>query len=192
MHRAHLAAGETLLVHGASGGTGLATVQLGQHLGARVIAASRPKEKLTLAKVMGADEVILLGENLRDEILRVTDGQGPDVIFDPVGNDVVDASLPTLAWSWRLLVVGVVGGRIADLKSNYVLIEHVSVIGVRVGELVRRDHAQGARIMHEVDALAAQGVLKPHITARLPLDDGVKALQMLAHGQANCKVVMTM
>ena len=179
-------------MHGASGGTGLATVQLGRHLGARVIATGRSPEKLEMARAMGAHEVVQLGANLRDEILRLTDGQGADVVFDPVGGDVFDASLRALAWGGRLLVVGFVGGRIADLKSNYVLIKNVSVIGVRAGEFVWRDRARGARVMQEVDALAAQGVLKPHVAARFALQDSVQALRMLARGQAIGKIVVTM
>ena len=192
VHRAQLAAGEALLVHGASGGTGLATVQLGRHLGARVIATGRSPEKLEMARAMGAHEVVQIGANLRDEILRLTDGQGADVVFDPVGGDVFDASLRALAWGGRLLVVGFVGGRIADLKSNYVLIKNVSVIGVRAGEFVWRDRARGARVMQEVDALAAQGVLKPHVAARFALQDSVQALRTLARGQAIGKIVVTM
>lgn len=192
VHRAHIVAGETLLVHGASGGTGLATVQLGRHLGARVIATGRSLDKLEVARAMGAHEVIQLGGNLRDEILRLTNGGGVDVVFDPVGGDVFDASVRALAWGGRLLVVGFVGGRIADLKSNYLLIKNLSVIGVRAGEFVRRDPAQGVRVMREVDALATQGVLKPHIAARFPLQEGVQALRMLARGQATGKIVVTM
>lgn len=192
VHRAQLAAGETLLVHGASGGTGLATVQLGRHLGARVIATGRSLDKLEVARSMGAHEVIQIGENLRNEILRLTDGRGADVVFDPIGGDVFDASLRALAWGGRLLVVGFVGGRIADLKSNYVLIKNISVIGVRAGEFIRRDRAAGARVMGEVDALAAQGVLKPHIGARFALHDGMQALRTLARGQSIGKIVVTM
>jgi len=192
VHRAGLAAGETLVVHGASGGTGLATVQLGRHLGARVIATGRSLDKLEVARAAGAHELVLVGPNLRNDILHLTDGAGADVAFDPVGGDVFDASLRSLAWGGRLLVVGFVGGRIADLKSNYVLIKHLSVIGVRAGEYVRRDAARGARVMKEVDALAASGVLKPHISARFPLAEGVQALRTLAQGGATGKVVVTM
>lgn len=192
VHRGQIAAGETLLVHGAGGGTGLATVRLGRHLGARVIATGRSPEKLEVARAMGAHEVIQLGPNLRDEILRVTDGKGVDVVFDTVGGDVFDASLRAMAWGGRLLVVGFLGGRIADLKSNYVLIKNLSVIGVRAGEFVRRDRAAGERVMQQVDALAAQGVLKPHIGGRFPLEEGVQALRMLARGKATGKIVVTM
>lgn len=192
VHRGQLAAGETLLVHGASGGTGLATVQLGRHLGARVIATGRSPEKLEVARAMGAHEVIQVGPQLRDEILRMTEGRGVDVVFDTVGGDVFDASLRAMAWGGRLLVVGFLGGRIADLKSNYVLIKNLSVIGVRAGEFVRRDRAAGRRVMQEVDALAAQGVLKPHIGAQFPLEQAVAGLRMLQRGQAVGKVVVTM
>lgn len=192
VERARMKPGETLLVHGASGGTGLATVQLGRHLGARVIATGRSREKLEVARAMGAHEVVPLGADLRDEVLRLTEGRGVDVVFDPVGGDVFDASLRCLAWGGRLLVVGFVGGRIAELKSNYVLIKNLSVIGVRAGEHVRRDPGTGARVRAQVDQLAAQGVFRPHIAARLPLPDLVAGLRMLASGQAAGKVVVVM
>lgn len=192
VHRGQLQAGETLLVHGASGGTGLATVQLGRHLGARVIATGRSPEKLEAARDAGAHELLQVGENLREDIMRLTDNKGVDVAFDPIGGDVFDASLRSLAWGGRLLVVGFLGGRIAELKSNYVLIKNISVIGIRAGEFVRRNLAQGARVMREVDSLATQGVLKPHICARFALEDSAQGLRMLARGQATGKVVVTM
>ncbi len=192
VHRGQLAAGETLLVHGASGGTGLATVQLGRHLGARVIATGRSPEKLEAARAAGAQEIVQVGDGLRDEIMRLTDGKGVDVVFDTIGGDVFDASLRSLAWGGRLLVVGFLGGRIADLKSNYVLIKNVSIIGIRAGEFIRRNPAQGALVMGEVDALAAQGVLRPHVSAQFPLADGVQGLRLLASGKATGKIVVTM
>ncbi len=190
--RAQIVAGETLLVHGAGGGAGLAAVQLGRKLGARVIATGRSMAKLELARAMGAHEVIQLGANLRDDILRLTDGRGVDVVFDTVGGDVFDASLRALAWGGRLLVVGFVGGRIADVKSNYLLVKNLSVIGVRAGEFVRRDRAVRDRVLQQVDELAAQGVLKPHIGARFPLHEGVQALRALLGGNVAGKVVVTM
>lgn len=192
VHRGQLAAGETLLVHGATGGTGLATVQLGRHLGARVIATGRSLDKLEAARALGAHALVQIGPHMRDEVMRLTDGQGVDVVFDPIGGDVFDASLRCLAWGGRLLVIGFVGGRIADLKSNYVLIKGISVIGVRAGEFGRRNPALGAQVVQQIDALAAQGVLKPHIAARFPLAQGVQALQLLASGRATGKIVVTM
>ena len=192
VHRGRLQAGETLLVHGATGGTGLATVQLGRHLGARVIATGRSLEKLEAARAAGAHEVLQAGPTLRDELLRVTGDKGVDVVFDPVGGDVFDASLRALGWEGRVLVVGFVGGRIAELKSNYVLIKNISVIGVRAGEFIRRDPVQGARALQEIDALAAQGVLRPHVSATFPLAHGVQALGLLARGGATGKIVVTM
>src|SRR5690606_11839336 len=132
------------------------------------------------------------GPNLKDDILRVTDGEGVDVVFDTVGGDVFDASLRALAWGGRLLVVGFLGGRIADMKSNYLLIKNISVIGVRAGEFGRRDPVKGANAVREIDALAAQGVLKPHISARFPLEEGVQALGLMAAGSATGKIVVTM
>lgn len=191
VHRAALAAGETLVVHGAAGGAGLAAVQLGRHLGARVIATGRSAQKLEIARAAGAHETLVLGADLRDELLRSSGGAGADVVFDPVGGEVFDASLRALAWGGRLLVVGFLAGAAAEVKSNYLLIKNLSVIGVRAGETVRRDPARGAEMLRQVDALAGQGVLKPHIGGRFALRDGVAALAMLARGQAAGKIVLT-
>jgi NADPH2:quinone reductase len=192
VHRARLQAGETLLVHGATGGTGLATVQLGRHLGAHVIAAGRALAKLEVARTAGAHALVEIGSKLRDDLMRLTADKGVDVVFDPVGGDVFDASLRALAWEGRLLVVGFVGGRIAELKSNYVLIKNISVIGVRAGEFARRDPVRGAQALQAIDALADQGVLRPHVCARFDLARGVEALNMLARGDATGKIVVTM
>jgi NADPH:quinone reductase len=192
VQRATLSAGETLLVHGASGGTGLAAVQLGRHLGARVIATGRSSQKLELARTMGAHEVIQLGGDLREDIQRITRGAGVDVVFDPIGGDVFDASLRALAWGGRLLVVGFVSGRAAEARSNYILIKNLSVIGVRAGETVRRDRSVGAQISREVDSLAGEGVLKPFIGQRFLLRDAADALRALFKGSVSGKIVVTM
>lgn len=192
VQRAQLGAGEILLVHGAGGGTGLAAVQLGRHLGARVIATGRSPQKLDIARAMGAHEVIHLGGDLREEILRLTDGAGVDVVFDPVGGELFDASLRAMAWGGRMLVVGFVAGQPAAVKPNYILIKNISIIGVRAGEAMRRDLALGSRIMQQVDSLAAEHVLKPHIGARFRLEDGVEAMRALVQASAPGKVVVTM
>jgi NADPH2:quinone reductase len=185
VRRADLQRGETLLVHGASGGTGLAAVQLGVHLGATVIATGRSASKLPAATAMGASHSVVFDGDagkLRDRIKALTGGAGADVVFDPVGGDLFDASLRCIAWGGRLLVVGFAGGRIATLPSNLPLIKGFSVIGVRAGESGRRDPLRGAQNRQAVDALAAAGVFTPLIGARFALDDGLAAYRALAAG----------
>lgn len=192
IERARLQTGETLLVHGASGGTGMAAVQLGRHLGARVIATGRSAEKLEAVRAAGADDCILLGPDLRERVLQMTQGRGVDVVFDPVGGEVFEASLRALDWGGRMLVVGFVSGRPAELRSNYVLIKGLSVIGVRAGEETRRRPERGAQMRADVDALAAQGVLRPPISHRFPLAQARQALETLARGEAVGKIVVLM
>jgi NADPH2:quinone reductase len=190
VRRAGLAAGETLIVHGASGGMGIAAAQLGRHLGATVIATGREATKLAAATAAGAQHAIPLGPALRDQVMALTGGRGADVVFDPIGGDVFDASLRCLGWGGRLLVVGFVGGRIGSVAANYVLIKNLAILGVRAGEAGKRDPAQGEENIAAIDVLAAAGVFKPHIHARLPLERAVEGLAMLARGEVAGKVVI--
>ena len=190
LRRAALQPGETLLVHGASGGVGMATVQLGRHLGAQVIATGRSDHKLAIVRDQGAHHTINLAEDLRERVMRITDGRGVDVVMDAVGGDVFDASLRCLGWGGRLLVVGFVAGRIPEVKANYILIKNLSIIGVRAGEYGRRDPVRGAENVRAIDRLAEAGVFKPHIGARLPLDQAVDGLRMLGQGNVTGKVVI--
>jgi len=190
VRRAHLREGETLLVHGASGGVGMACVQLGRHLGARVIATGRSADKLAAVRAHGAHETVALAGDWRDAILRLTDGRGADVVVDTVGGDVFDASLRCMAWGARMLVVGFVGGRIPEVKTNYLLIKNLAVLGVRAGEYGRRDPVRGAENVREIDRLASAGVFKPHICARLAIDQAVEGLRMLADGRVAGKLVV--
>ncbi|MBL8384617.1 MAG: NADPH:quinone oxidoreductase family protein [Burkholderiales bacterium] len=190
VRRADLQPGETLLVHGASGGVGMATVQLGRHLGARVIATGRSEDKLATVRAHGAHETINLADDLRERVMELTGGRGVDVVMDAVGGDVFDASLRCLGWGGRLLVVGFVGGRIPEVKANYILIKNLSIIGVRAGEYGRRDPARGAENVRAIDRLASAGVFRPHIGVRLPLDRAAEGLAMLARGSVTGKVVI--
>ena len=192
VRRAALQAGETLLVHGASGGVGMATVQLGRHLGAQVIASGRSDVKLAIVRAQGAHHCINLGDDLRERVMVLTGGRGVDVVMDAVGGDVFDASLRCLGWGGRLLVVGFVGGRIPEVKANYILIKNLSIIGVRAGEVGRRDPAQGAENVRAIDHLASIGVFKPYIGARLPLSQAIDGLRLLGDGQVTGKVVIEM
>ena len=193
VRRGALLAGETLLVHGASGGTGIAAVQLGRHLGATVIATGRSAVKLQAARDAGAQHVIVLeagAANLRAQVLALTDGHGADVVFDPVGGDVFDATLRCIAWGGRLLVVGFAGGRIATLPTNLALIKGFAVIGVRAGEYGRRDPAGGVQNRQAIEALAARGVFRPHIGARFGFEQLPDAYRALAGGQVAGKIVI--
>jgi len=190
--RGKLQPGETLLVHGASGGVGLAAVELGKYFGARVIATSASDEKLKVVHARGADHVINVSRGFREEVKALTDGRGADVIYDPVGGDVFDESVRCIAWNGRLLVIGFTSGRIPSLPVNMALIKGFSLVGVRAGEYGRRDPEAGKANMDAVDALAAAGVIRPYICARFPLEKALDALRMLQDRKVVGKVVLEM
>ena len=143
VRRGGLKAGETVLVHGAAGGVGLATVDLARHLGATVIATASSEAKLQFLKAYGADHVLDVRQGFRDRVKALTDGRGADVIFDPVGGDVFDESTRCIAFDGRLLVIGFTSGRIATVATNIPLIKGFSVVGVRAGEYGRRFPERG-------------------------------------------------
>jgi len=178
VRRAQIQSGETLLVHGAAGGVGLATVSLGLALGARVIACASTPQKRDVLKAFGAHEV-LPSNGFREQVLALTGGKGADVVFDPVGGDVFDESLRVMAFDGRLLVIGFTSGRIATVASNIPLIKGFSVVGVRAGEYGRRFPSRGAENKAAILALAHQGQLRPHIHQALPLEEGVRAMKLL-------------
>jgi NADPH2:quinone reductase len=192
VRRGALQAGETLLVHGASGGTGLAAVQLGRHLGATVIATGRSADTLQGARDAGAQHLVVLDDlkRLREQVFALTGGAGADVVFDPVGGDLFDATLRCLAWGARVLVVGFASGRIPTLPVNLPLIKGFALIGVRDGEYGRRDPVRGAQNRQAVHALAAQGVFRPLIGARFGFEQLPDALRALAGRAAAGKIVL--
>ena len=195
VRRGALQRGETLLVHGASGGTGVAAVQLGHHLGATVIATGSSLHKLQAAHAAGADHLLQVhggAAGLAGEVKQLTDGRGADVVFDPVGGDLFDASVHCMAWGGRLLVIGFAGGRIATLPSNLALIKGFSVVGVRAGEYGRRDPARGEENRRAVEALAAQGLFRPTIGARFAFEQAREAYRALAARQVAGKIVLQM
>lgn len=190
--RGHLAAGETLLVHGAGGGVGLAAVETGKLLGATVIAAASSEEKLAVAAARGADHLVLYGrEPFRDAVKRITEGRGVDVVFDPVGGEVFEHSLRCIAWGARLLVIGFTGG-IGMARTNLVLIKGASVIGVRAGEAVRRDPGLGQARLAALLDWAAQGRVRPHVSHRVPLEDYAAAMRLLIDRKAIGRVALVM
>ena len=196
--RGNLQAGEWLLVHGATGGVGLAAVELGKHYGAKVIGTGGRDDKLTVVKSRGADAVInytlpdgSLG-GFRDEVKRITGTGGADVIYDPVGGDVFDESMRCINWCGRILSIGFVSGRWPAAPVNLVLIKSVSVIGVRAGEIGRRNPALGRRIRAAVLELAQSGTIDPYVCAGFPLERAVDAMRMLEDREVVGKCVVTM
>jgi NADPH2:quinone reductase len=168
--RANLQPGETLLVLGASGGVGLAAVEIGKAMGAKVIAAASSAEKLEVAKAAGADELINYSEsNLKDEVKRLTGGQGVDVIYDPVGGDLFDAAIRSIAWNGRLLVVGFASGRIPELPVNLTLLKGAAVVGVFWGSFAQRQPQDNAANFQQLFAWHAEGKLKPLVSQTFPL-----------------------
>jgi NADPH2:quinone reductase len=189
--RGQLKAGETVLVHGATGGMGAAAVQLGAHLGARVIATGTRPDWLELLKPMGAAHCLSSRGAFQDEVKALTQGAGADLIYDPVGGDVFDKSTKCIAFGGRLMVVGFAAGRIPTLAANHVLIKTYSVIGVRAGEWMRKRPHEAPAIRAEINALAAQGVFKPLIGATYAFDQALDALRSLEARQAPGKIVIT-
>lgn len=186
-----LKAGETLLVLGASGGVGIAALQIGKLLGARVIAAASSPEKLALCKQNGADELIDYSrEDLKTRIRELTAGKGADVIYDPVGGDFTEAALRGCAWLGRLLVVGFAAGDIPRVPTNLVLLQGRSMIGVYWGAYSEHEPEAYRALMNSLFARLAAGELKPHVSATYSLARGVEALQALMGRRATGKVVI--
>ena len=191
--RGQLKAGETLLVLGASGGVGLAAVEIGKAMGARVIAAASSAEKLAMAKAAGADELIDYGQkSLKDEIKRLTGGQGADVIYDPVGGELFDHAVRGLAWNGRLLVVGFASGRIPQLPANLVLLKGAAVLGVFWGAFAQRQPEDNAENFRQLFAWHAEGKLKPLVSRTYPLAEAGVAIDCLGQRKAVGKQVVVM
>lgn len=184
--------GETLLVHGARGGVGQACVQLGLHLGARVIAtASQPGRLAGMANGAAAGVTVLPATGFRQAVLDATGGRGADVVADPVGGDVFDESLRCIAFGGRLLVLGFASGRIPTLDVNRPLIKGYSLVGVRAGEYGRRFPAHHVEHLAAVQRLAEAGVFKPFIGARFALAQGREALAAMAARTVIGKIVVS-
>jgi NADPH2:quinone reductase len=190
--RAQIKAGEVLLVHGAGGGVGLAAVELGKLLGATVIAAASSEEKLAVALARGADHGVRYGAGpFRDEVKRITDGRGADVVFDPVGGEVFEQSLRCINWGARLLVIGFTGG-VGVAKTNLVLIKGASVLGVRAGEAARRDPALGEARITALSAWAEAGMIRPNVSHRLPMEEVAQGMRLLVERKAIGRVALMM
>ncbi|MNL13332.1 Quinone oxidoreductase 1 [compost metagenome] len=176
---------------GASGGVGLAAVEIGKAMGARVIAAASSAEKLAVAKAAGADELINYSEtSLKDEIKRLTDGQGADVIYDPVGGDLFDQAIRAIAWNGRLLVVGFASGRIPELPVNLALLKGAAVVGVFWGSFAQRQPQDNAANFQQLFGWFAEGKLKPLVSQVYPLGNAAQAINDLGQRKAVGKVVV--
>ncbi|MGB1253435.1 MAG: NADPH:quinone oxidoreductase family protein [Candidatus Promineifilaceae bacterium] len=190
-HRGRLMAGETLLVHGAAGGVGLTAVEIGKLMGATVIATAGSDEKLALTRQYGADYTINYREqDFRSIVKEITNGKGADVIYDPVGGKVFDESLRCIAWEGRILVVGFASGRIPKAPANYLLVKNCSVVGLYWGAYARKDPKVWLDSMQQLYQWYGEGKLKPHISATLPLERAVDAMQLLIGRKSTGKVVL--
>ena len=186
-----LEAGQTVLVHGASGGVGLAACDLARALGARVIAASHSKAKLDeLRRIARPEAAVLNTGRFREQVADLTDGELCDLVLDPVGGDVFDESTRCVAFGGKLLVVGFVAGRIPEIAVNIPLIKGFSVVGVRAGEYARRFPGRAERISAELDRLAREGQIRPHIDRTLPLARWREAFAAMEAGEIVGKIVL--
>lgn len=190
--RADLKSGESVLVLGAAGGVGLATVEVAKAMGATVIAAARGADKLAVAREHGADHVIdYAAEDLRERAKALTGGRGVDVVFDPVGGDIFDAALRTLGWEGRLVVVGFAAGRIPQIAANLLLVKNIAATGLFWGEYRNRNpklvRESFATLMRWLEA----GKLKPLVSHVMPLGEAGAAMEMLLQRKATGKVVLT-
>ncbi|MES2322526.1 MAG: NADPH:quinone oxidoreductase family protein [Pseudomonadota bacterium] len=189
--RAALKEGETMLVLGAAGGVGLAAIEIGKALGARVIAAASSDEKLAVCRAHGADATInYSNEDLREAIKAATDGKGPDVIYDPVGGIYAEPAFRSIGWRGRYLVVGFANGEIPKLPLNLTLLKGASLMGVFWGEFAKREPKANMGAMRQLMGWMAEGKIRPHISGRYALADTAKALNDMAARKVTGKVVI--
>ncbi|MFN9926476.1 MAG: NADPH:quinone oxidoreductase family protein [Phenylobacterium sp.] len=184
-------AGEWVLVHGASGGVGLAAVDYAQHLGCKVIAASASDAKLKIiADEYGPDAVVNVSGGFRERVKEITGGRGADVIYDPVGGDVFDESIRCIAFGGRILSIGFTSGRLPTLPVNIALIKGFSVHGVRAGEYGRQFPEKGAENNAAIWRLAEEGHMRPRVHAEFPLDGWREAYETLARRSVVGKTII--
>lgn len=188
--RGRLKSGETVLVHGAAGGVGTATIQIARGAGARVLAVVSSPEKAEVARSAGADVAVLSTGDWVSEVKSATQGRGVDVVMDPVGGDIFDLSLKCLAGEGRLLVVGFAGGRIPEVKVNRLLLRNVDVVGVAWGAFVMQEPQVTAEIAKDLEALAQKGFVKPVVGTVYPLERAAEALRELDARKATGKLLL--
>ncbi len=188
--RGRLKAGETVLVHGAAGGVGTATIQVARGAGARVFAVVSSEEKAEVARSAGADKAFLSTGDWVSQVKDATKGRGADVVMDPVGGDIFDQSLKCLAPEGRLLVVGFAGGRIPEVKVNRLLLKNVDVVGVAWGAFVMQEPELTVEIAKGLATLAEKGFVEPVVGQVFPLEQAAQALRELDARKATGKVVL--
>lgn len=189
--RAQLQPGETLLVLGASGGVGLAAVELGKLMGARVIAAASTEEKLEFVNQLNPDELLNYGDGeLKEKVKALTGGLGADVIYDPVGGDLFDQSCRCINWNGRLLVIGFTSGRIPEYKANLALLKGSSMVGVFLGRFRKEEPAQYESNFADLLSLYDDGKLRPIITQSFPLSEYVAAFNVFTERRVMGKVIL--
>ena len=192
-HRARLRAGETLVVHGAAGGVGLTAVTIGKHLGATVIATANGPEKLAVARTHGADHLIDTShEDVRTRIRELTHGRGADVVYDPVGGELFTASLRSIAFAGRIVIIGFASGAVPQIAANHLLVKNVDVIGLNWPAYAELN----PRVMSESFQTLMQwyldGAIVPHVSATYPLQQAVEALNHVLLRKSTGKVVLLM
>ena len=197
--RARLRPGETLLVLGAAGGVGLAAVELGKAMGARVIAAASSQHKVDVAKAHGADEGIVYPSGpldrdqqkaFSDSIKELTGGQGADVVYDPVGGDYSEPALRATNWDGRFLVVGFASGPIPKVPLNLALLKGCQIVGVFWGAFTAREPARNKENLAELMAMFGAGKIKPHVSKTYPLSEAAAALKDMAGRKVTGKIVL--
>jgi NADPH:quinone reductase len=189
--RAQLRAGETLLVHAAAGGVGVAAVQIGKALGARVIATAGGADKLEVARRAGADLAIdYTRGDWVEAVKKATDGRGADVIYDPVGGEIFDGSLRCIAWNGRMLVIGFAGGVIPEVKANRILLKNISIVGLHWGAYAQHEPARIPEVFAGLAKLYDEGLIRPLIFGTYGLDEVPQALEALAGRATYGKVII--
>jgi NADPH2:quinone reductase len=196
VERGRLKAGETVLVTGAAGGVGYASVQVAKALGASVIAAVSSDDKAACVKAAGADHVVRTDvANLRDafrkQVQEAAGTRGVDLVVDTVGGDVFDASLRTIAWCGRLVIVGFAAGRIPEVKAGYVLVKNIELIGLQISDYRDREPQKVREVQRQLFDLYERGLVKPHVMASFPFEDHRRALALVKERKAIGKIVLT-
>jgi NADPH2:quinone reductase len=190
LQRGRMKSGEWVLVHGAAGGIGIAAIQIAKLNGAKVIATASTEEKRAACTKEGADHTLDYRDGFTDAVKKITDGRGVDIVYDPIGDKVGEESLRCLAWGGRLLILGFLGGGPSTIKSNYLLIKGIEAAGVYMGGFQANQPKLYAENNRDLLRLAAQGVLKPHISHSFPLEDAAKAVQAVIDREVIGKAVL--
>jgi NADPH2:quinone reductase len=195
--RGRIRPGDNVLILGATGGVGLAAIQLAKAWGGKVLAAVASKDKADIVRAAGADAIVDLSvpdlyENLRAQVFALTDNKGADIVVDMLGGDIFDAAVRALAWNGRLIVIGFASGRIPSLKMNYVLVKNIEISGMQISDYRKRRPADMQAAFAEIYALHAAGKLKPLPTKAYPLAQFAQALSDIRDRKVRGRIVLTM